>query len=322
VRALITGAGGFAGRHLVEHLGAAGDDLVGLIKPDTAAPGGLRAVFADILDTDRVAAVVRESAPEVIYHLAGLSEVGAQWGRRREYLETNFLGALGVLEGARALAPPPRVVLVGSASEYGPLAAGGAIPETAPLLPVDPYGVSKVAAEILGRQYALGEGVPVVLVRAFNHAGAGQAPGFVVADWAKGVAEIEAGLRPPVLEVGNLDAERDFSDVRDVVRAYRRLAEHGVPGEAYNVCSGIGRPLGELLERLRALARVPFEVKAGRRSRPVDVRSFVGSREKIRRDTGWEPAVTFAETLAWVLDDWRGRVSRRGPDRPELPHNV
>jgi GDP-4-dehydro-6-deoxy-D-mannose reductase len=310
VRAFVTGLAGFAGRHLVAELRSAGDEVSGLVKPGTETPPGVAAVEADILDAGAVERALAAARPDAVYHLAALSHVGESWQRKREFLETNFLGSLSVLEAALRLRPPPRLLLVGSAEEYGSAsAAAGPIPETAPLRPVTPYGVSKAAQELLGQQYALAHGLPVLLVRAFNHAGAGQEPTFVVSEWARAIAEIELGRRPPVLEVGDLEAVRDFTDVRDVVRLYRLLVEKGRVAEPYNACSGVGRSLAELLEGLRALARVRFEVKPRPGRRPSDVRAFVGSREKATRELGWEPAVPFEETLRSALDHWRARLA-------------
>jgi GDP-4-dehydro-6-deoxy-D-mannose reductase len=309
MRALITGVGGFAGRHLAAWLGERGDEVWGLCKPGTPCPAAVRCRESDIRDPDGVAEAVRQARPELIYHLAGLSHVGDSWSSGRDTLATNILGAVAVLEAARLAGTAPRVLLVGSAYQYGRFEGSGAIDESAPLRPVSPYGLSKVAQERLGRDYA-GEGLPVILVRAFNHAGPGQEPSFVISDWARRIAEMELGRRPPVLEVGNLDVERDFTDVRDVARAYRLLGERGRPGEAYNVCSGVGRRLRDVLDTMRKLGRVEFSVVETRPPRPGEVRAFVGCRDKIGRELGWEPTVSFGDTLLGALEHWRRALAR------------
>jgi len=312
VRALITGANGFAGRHLVGHLTDVGDEVVGLIRPGTTSPPGVRAVEVDIRETDAVARLVADVHPDVIYHLAALTHVGASWGQRRETLDVNVMGAFSVLEGARRCAAPPRVVLIGSSEVYG-RAAGPERPlvETEPVDPSTPYGVSKAAQELLGRQYARADGLRVVMVRAFNHTGPGQEASFVVPEWAKQIAAMEAKQLEPRLTVGNLDVSRDFSDVRDIVRLYRLLALKGQGGEVYNACSGVARSLAEILDRLRDHALVSFEVETDpERMRPVDRPVVVGSCEKAQRATGWRRQVPFERTVAAVLDDWRRRVRR------------
>ena len=264
MRALITGIGGFAGRHLARHLHACGDQVYGIVRPgQELALAHTKVLPADIRDAGAVIAASRAVEPHAIYHLAALTHVGESWERRRETLETNLLGTLSVLEAACKLTPRPRLLLIGSAEQYGYTGkAEIALEESTPLRPVTPYGVSKAAQELLGYQYFAADELPVILVRAFNHAGPGQDPAFVIPGWAKQIAEMERGLRPPVLEVGNLDSRRDFTDVRDIVRLYRLLIEHGRAGEAYNACSGVLRSLSEVIEGFRGMSSVAFEVHA------------------------------------------------------------
>ncbi|HTW98902.1 MAG TPA: GDP-mannose 4,6-dehydratase, partial [Acidimicrobiales bacterium] len=244
MRAFVTGAYGFVGGWLGRHLEACGDDLVTL------------AATTDIADAAAVEHELVEAAPQVVYHLAGLSHVGHSWDVPEETLQVNAVGTLHVLEAARACSPPPRVLLVSSAEVYGS-GDGSPLDEQAPLRPASPYAASKVAAEFLGLQAHLGRGLPVIRVRPFNHVGPGQAPFFVVAALAQRIAAAEAAGATGV-PVGDLTPARDFTDVRDVVRAYRLVARLGVPGEVYNVCSGSAVTIAEVAKLL--LASSPGEI--------------------------------------------------------------
>lgn len=300
MRAYVTGAAGFVGGFLLEHLRDAGDEVIGVDAE------------VDVLDGEAVRDSLTAAAPEVVFHLAGLAHVGRSWADPARTLSVNSLGTLSVLEAAAACSSPPRVIVVSSAEVYG--AAGRApVTEEAPLRPVSPYAASKVAAEFLGLQAFLGRGLPVIRVRPFNHVGPGQAPEFVVSALARRIVETEldaAGPRPGQVAVGNLAAERDFTDVRDVVVAYRLLAVHGVPGEVYNVASGTAVTVRSIAERLVALAERPLElVPDPDLMRPADVPVFIGDASKLRAATGWEPVVPIEKTLGDVLADWRRRLS-------------
>ena len=313
MRALITGAGGFVGRHLTAHLTAAGDEVWGVVAAadDTAATAAGRTLVADIRDAAALARAVAAASPEAIYHLAGISTVvTSSAAARGETLDVNVTGAGNVLEAALAMKRPARTLLVGSAEQYGRSArADRTLAEDDPLRPVSTYGLSKTAQELLGRHYAAELVLDVVLVRAFNHTGPGQSPAFVVPDWTRQVAEMEAGKREPRLVVGNLDVVKDFSDVRDIVRLYRRLVEDGIRGEVYNACSGVGRRLGEVVDVLKALARVEFTVAVDEaRVRNAEVTRVVGSPEKVRHQFDWRPQVAFRKTVRDVLEYWREQV--------------
>ncbi len=290
--AYITGGAGFVGHWLADHLLDSGDEVVAVdAEVDVTEPAAVRASMTKV-------------SPEVVYHLAGLAHVGRSWEDPALTFKVNALGTLNVLEAAAACLEPPRVVIVSSAEVYG--AAGGEpLTESAPLRPVSPYASSKVAAEFLGLQAFLGRGLPVVVVRPFNHVGPGQAPDFVVSALARRLVEAErAGVNK--VAVGNLEAVRDFTDVRDVVRAYRLLAVGGEPGEVYNVASGRGLKVGEVAERLIAIAGGPVElVRDESLYRPVDVPIFLGDASKLVAATGWSPAVPLEETLADVISFWR-----------------
>src|SRR3954464_10827684 len=303
MRALVTGGSGFVGRHLIEHLRASGDEVTGCDRADGSC---------DIADRASVAAVLGRVRPDVVYHLAGWSDVGSSWAAPVEVFRANAEGTLNVLL-ACADAHVDRVLAVSSADVYGIVREEGLpIPEDAPLRPVTPYAASKVAADYLALQAWLGTGLPVMRVRAFNHLGPGQMPKFLAPALADRIAgnERDGGTEVPV---GNLSARRDFTDVRDVVRAYRILAERGEPGEAYNVCSGIDVSIQELADQLLAMARHPMKLEhVSDLERPVDVPVLRGDASRLHAATGWAPTIPLDQTLADLLDDLRARVSSGG----------
>ncbi len=304
MRALVTGATGFVGPHLLAHLHACGDDVL--------TPGDQSSSF-DITDRSLVLEAFDAHRPEVVYHLAAWSEVGTSWQDPTRCLRVNVEGTANVLDAARA-SGVQRVLVVGSAEEYGKVAPGtDRLGEDTPLRPMTPYGVSKVAASYLALQAWLGGGLETVRVRAFSHTGAGQSDRFVVPALARRivVAEHEAVVHDAVgaITIGNRDPVRDLSDVRDVVRAYRLVVEHGRPGEVYNVCSGTGVTVGEIADRLAARANRPLEfVVDDALVRPVEVPYLVGDPSKIVAATGWAPEHTLDETLDRVLADARARA--------------
>lgn len=297
MRALVTGADGFVGPHLVEHLVAEGDEVV----PPPADP-------VDIRDADAVRGWFEDARPEVVYHLAGWADVGSSWQSPREVFDVNANGTQHVLLAAAA-AGARRVLLVSSADVYGIVPTEDLpVTEQHPLRPVSPYAVSKVAADYLGLQAWLGHGQEVVRARAFNHLGPGQSPRFVAPAIATRIAanERDGGDEVPV---GNLAARRDITDVRDVVRAYRLLVLDGEPGEAYNVCSGRDVSISELAELLLEHAERPMRLVVDPdRHRPVDVPVVRGDPAKLTGRTGWSPKIDLATTVADVLADARRRV--------------
>jgi len=324
VRLLVTGAGGFVGGHLVE--------LVRREAPDTSVHGvvlphgslawstskGARVVEADLDDPAAAAAVIEEVRPDGIVHLAGQSSVHQSWLDPGGTLRTNVLGIVHLLDAARRAALRPAVLVVGSAEEYGPVSeAELPIRETAPLRPASPYAVSKVAQGALALLYGPAGGMRIVLTRTFHHTGPGRGEAFAESSFARQIAEIEHGLRPPVIEVGNLDAVRDFTDVRDVVRAYLLLLEKGEPGRAYNVCSGRGRRIRDVLDLLLASSSAKVEVRIDKeRLRPADVPAQVGDPSRLRAATAWEPRIPLEGTLADLLADWRSRVAGTAARKP------
>ena len=302
MRALVTGSSGFVGRHLVAHLEAAGDDVTGCD----------RAEGVDITDPGSLYPHVAAAQPDVVYHLAGFADVGASWTDPAAAFRVNGEGTLHVLAAARA-AGTERVLVVGSADVYGTVTdADLPLTEDQPLRPTSPYAASKVAADFLALQAFLGHGQATVRIRAFNHLGPGQTPRFVAAAIAERVARNERTGAAEV-GVGNVTPRRDFTDVRDVVRAYRLAAVGGVAGEAYHVCSGHDIAVRELAERLIALADRPMRLVADPElQRPVDIPVLRGSAEKLRAATGWVPEIPLERTLSDLLDDARRRVSAEG----------
>ena len=298
MRALITGGGGFVGHHLGELLRAAGDQVVSVdLEVDVADPGAIRAAVA-------------EARPEAIYHLAALTHVGESWDFPAEVLRVNVLGTASVLAAARAEREPPVVLVVSSAEVYGSVAPDELpIDETMPLRPLSPYAASKAAAEQLALQAWRGYGQPVIVVRPFNHIGPGQAPTFAVSALAKRIVEAQRSGSSTVA-AGTLTARRDFTDVRDVVRAYRSLVVEGTTGEIYNVCSGHDIAVSEVAYRLCALAGADVElVDDPTLVRSVDLPVLRGDYGRLAADTGWKPEIPFDDTLADVLEFWRGQVS-------------
>jgi GDP-4-dehydro-6-deoxy-D-mannose reductase len=311
MRVLITGATGFVGGHLAEHLVASGDLVVGLSASGRWPPGleplgrSVRLERCDLTEIgqDDLADLVRRKQPEAIYHLAAQANPQASLADPRGTWALNLGGTLNLLEAVKASGTQPRVVLVGSGVCYGnPAPEHLPVTESCPLRPNNPYAASKGAADLLGIQHFLAHGTNVVMVRPFNHAGPRQSDAYVLSSLARQVAEVEAGRKPRV-EVGNLDVVRDFTDVRDIVRAYRLLAERGVAGEIYNLGTGRDDSLRRMLEMLRALARVSIEVYIDpERVRPVDQPLLLADASKLRSATAWEPQYSIEQTLADMLE--------------------
>lgn len=300
MRALITGASGFVGRHLRDHLAEHGDDVVTADRAPHQSD-----IALDITDHDATEALVAEVKPEVVYHLAGWSDVGGSWAEPVAALRANAEGTLNVLEASRR-ASVGRVLVISSADVYGIVAADELpITEDHPLRPVSPYAASKAAADFLALQAHLGHGQDVIRVRAFNHLGPGQSDRFVASALASRIAanEREGGDEVPV---GNLAARRDFTDVRDVARAYRLVVEHGRAGEVYNVCSGTSVAVQQLADLLLALADRPMRLVVDQeRYRPVDVPVVMGDPGRLHAATGWEPLIPLDTTVADLLAYWR-----------------
>jgi GDP-4-dehydro-6-deoxy-D-mannose reductase len=293
-RALVTGGAGFAGQHLLELL------------PGATAPSREE---LELLDADALRTAVRESAPDVIWHLAALASVGRSWEAPAETIAENVAMTVNLLEAVRTEAPEATVVLIGTGEVYGP-PARLPVDEDAPLRPQNPYAVSKAACDLLGGQYADATGLRVVRLRPFNHAGPGQSDDYVVGTLTRQVAEAEAaGREEAVVRTGNADSARDFSDVRDVARAY--LAAAGLDPGVYNVASGRAVTVRELIDLVRAAARIPVRHEVDpARVRAHDVPEVRGSAERLRAATGWTPEIPLDQTVADALDGWRQALSR------------
>lgn len=314
VRVLITGAGGFAGSHLAERLVQLTDwDIWGVVHRSrwrvAHLEGRLRLISCDLTDPDAARAMLSEVRPNLIVHLAAQSRVGLSWEDPWGTYHTNLRAQLSLLEAVvRSNIRVDRILIVTSNEVYG-RPEYLPIDEAHPLQPISPYGVSKAAQDLMAQQYVLSHDLPIVRVRPFNHIGPRQDLGFVCADFASQVARIERGLQPPVIRVGNLEARRDFTDVRDVVAAYHRLLTDGKVGSVYNVGSGESHSVAEILEILLEASRVAIRVEVDpRRLRPTEVPEVVCNARRLRDETGWTPQIPFRRAVLDVLEDWRRRV--------------
>jgi len=313
LQALITGAGGFVGGHLCEYLLRRTDwDVIGTVFDQETEPSDprLHLLPLDLRERDAVHSLVTDAQPDYIFHLAAQSSVPAAFADPWDTLENNIQSELNLLEAARASGHEVRFLVVGSNEEYG-APRPDELPQTeqSPLRPTNPYAVSKIAQDFLGLQYHLAYRMAVVRVRPFNHTGPGQSPRFVVPAFASQIARIEAGFQEPIMRVGNLSTSRDFTDVRDIVRAYHLAVTKGQPGQVYNLASGEAHSIQGVLETLLSLAQVDIRVERDPdRYRPVDVPVVYGSAEKFHGRTGWTPQIRFEETLRDTLAYWREHV--------------
>ncbi len=305
MRALVTGSRGFVGTHLVSHLNACADDVIEADRVIGSPP---------VEDASAISELIAEIKPDVVYHLAGQSDVAASWG---DPMGTFLVNANGTLHIVRACidAGVDRLLSVTSSDIYGMVGPGELpITEHAPLRPVNPYAASKAAAEMVCIQGFLGHGLGVIRARAFNHLGPGQSERFLAPALAARIARNELSGNAAV-PVGNLSARRDFTDVRDVVKAYRLLAREGEPGEAYNVCSGRDVAVSEIAQTLLDLAKIPMTLEQDDRLfRPVDLPVQRGDNAKLRAATGWTPEIALADTLADTLEDARSRQTDQTGD--------
>src|SRR5262245_16437842 len=317
MRVLITGITGFVGSHMAEYALNRGAEVFGPSRWRSKTEnvdhlrGRITLIESDLRDFSSVRALMEEVNPTWVVHLAAQSYVGTSWQAPAETLTTNILSQVHLLEAIRALRITPRFLCAGSSEEYGMVYEDEVpIRETNPLRPLSPYAVSKVTQDVMGYQYFRSYGLPIVRARAFNHEGPRRGDVFVTSNFAKQVAEIEAGLREPVVYVGDLKPRRDFSDVRDIVRGYWLLLERGEPGEVYNLCSGRSWSIQEVLDFLLDRSKVKgIEVKVEPgRLRPSDVMILEGDPSKIEKATGWRVAIPFERTLEELLDYWRERV--------------
>lgn len=292
---VVTGALGFAGSHLVDRLNGRGGSI----------PWDLPSV--DILDRGQVRRALAQVRPSRIYHLAGAARVDASWANVVPHLRTNVLGTHHILDAVRELRLPCRIVVVTSGMIYTP--SDGPLTEESPIGPASPYAVSKVAQDDLSRVASEADGLDVVIARPFNHIGPRQTPHFVVASFARQIAMIEAGRCEPVLQVGNLSAARDLTDVRDVAAAYEAIMDRGVSGRAYNISSGRSVFVRDVLDQLLQLSTRRVDVQVDERKlRPSDTPIVLGDSTRLQQDVGWAPQFPLTRTLADTLDWWREQV--------------
>lgn len=328
MKALITGITGFAGSHLAEYLLADHPDveifgtyrwrsrMENLEHLGKLLGNKVRLVECELRDPSSVRWALDQSRPDVIFHLAAQSFVPSSWTGPSDTINSNITGQVNLFEAIRDLGLDPVVQIACSSEEYGMVLPDEVpIKETNPLRPLSPYAVSKVGQDLLGYQYFKSYGLKAVRTRGFNHTGPRRGDVFVTSNFARQVARIELGLNDPVIRVGNLDAVRDFTDVRDMVRGYWLAVTKARPGEVYNIATGDGLTIRELLDRLVAMAEVEVRVETDPdRLRPSDVEILIGDSSKFRADTGWEPQIPFEQTLRDTLDYWREREARRQRD--------
>ena len=312
-RALITGIAGFAGSHLAELLLEDGVEVCGLVFPGEPTrnidpiKSHLKLSTCDIRDAEAVGKAIEQAKPDEIYHLAAITFIPESIDDPRLTFETNLYGTMNVLEAVKKAAGVARVLYVGSADEYG-LVGSEELPigEQTPLRPLNPYSVSKASAGMLAFQYAVSGALHVVRVRPFNHTGPRQSPRFVCSDFARQVVEIEKGVSGPEVSVGSLRPLRDFTDVRDVVRAYRDVLEKGESGEVYNICSGRAVSVGDILDMLLSVSGQEIEVvERSDRLRETDVDEIRGDFSKIEEAVGWKPSIPLDSTLENMIEYWR-----------------
>ena len=315
-RALITGITGFAGSHLAELFLSKEYEVYGIERPRskdeniTHIRDKLKLFEADIRDFSSMQNLIKSVEPQYIFHLAAQSFVKLSFSAPGETLMTNITGNLNILEAVRQLNIDPIIQIAGSSEEYG-LVKEDEVPikETNPLRPLSPYGVSKVAQDRLAIQYNKSYGIKTVVTRAFNHTGPRRGEVFATSNFAKQIAEIEKGKKEPIIYVGNLEAKRDFSDVRDVVKAYLLAVEKCDYGEVYNICSGKTWKISEMLDILLKMSEKKIEIRQdASRLRPSDVPILLGDCTKFKEKTGWQPKIPFETTMKDLLDYWRKKV--------------
>lgn len=309
---LVTGATGFAGTHLIELLLErhpvvhAWSNPGGRPAPSDRARVQWRAV--NLLDAGVVASAIADARPSAVYHVGGVADVAASWARPARALAVNTLGTCHVLDAVQQTGLDCPVLVTGSALVYRP--SSDPLSEDSAIGPTSPYGLSKLAQEMMAVR---GGGRPALVARPFNHAGPGQSDAYVTSSIARQIAEAEAGLAAPILRVGNMQSRRDITDVRDTVRAYVALVERGQPGRPYNVCCGRAYLVEDLLDMLRARARITVTVEQDPgRMRPSDNPVVLGDRSRIRSETGWAPRIPMEQTLDDLLAYWRTRVAAPG----------
>lgn len=319
MKSLIIGGAGFVGRYLAGHLLTLGHEVaITKIPSEHTAADGVSVYDLDIRDQDAVSEVLKNVRPDMVFHLAAQSSVAVSWKHPQLTADINVKGILNVLDGLRRYGGNPRVLLVGSGEEYGyVLPEETPVRETNPVRPGNIYAATKACQNMVGRIYAQAYDMDLVMVRPFNHIGPNQSPVFVTADFCKQVAEIEAGKREAVIRVGNLNVRRDFTDVRDVVRAYALLVRKGQAGETYNVGSGQAVKIGDILRTIldQSTASIRVEVDS-EKLRPADVPVMEADISKVQRLTGWKPQISLEQTIEDMLGYWR-KMAANGTDESD-----
>lgn len=315
-KALITGIAGFVGSHLAELLLDKGFEVYGLSRPRTKTDHiehiikRLNLEDADLLDTHSMYTMISRIRPDYIFHLAAQSFVPTSWVSPSVTLEVNIVGSANLFEAVRMAGIDPVIQIACSSEEYG-LVHKDEVPikETNPLRPLSPYAVSKVAMDYLGYQYYESYKVRIIRTRGFNHTGPRRGDTFAESNFAKQIAMIEKGRQDPVISVGNLEAMRDYTDVRDMVRGYLLAVEKCDPGDVYNICTGHAIQIGALLQQLLSYSKIKVEIKPdAARMRPSDVPILIGDNSKFVAKTGWQAEIPFEKTMGDLLDYWRARV--------------
>lgn len=313
--ALVTGAAGFAGHHLIQELERETEwRILGVARKQYSVHGQTRIITADLRSADLVDRVIQRYKPDYIFHLAAQSYVPQAFAQPAETIANNVTSQINLLEACRNAQIEPMILIVGSSEEYGQASpCEMPLSEDQPFRPGNPYAVSKIAQDMLGYQYALSYGMNIVRVRPFNHFGPGQSDRFVLANFSRQVAEAEASLIEPTVLTGNTDVVRDFTDVRDIVRGYRFALEMGKPGEVYNLSSDTGQRVQSLLDTLISMSAIPLETRVDpSRFRVSDTPVVVGDSSKFRRDSGWSPSRDIETSLADTLQYWRSVINSPG----------
>ncbi len=309
-KALVIGAAGFVGKYLIRHLTELGYEVSATKLPHERIDGVSAKIHdLDILSKENITELLFMLRPDEIYHLAAQSSVSVAWGNPQMTIDVNIKGAVNLMDALRELFYKPRVLVVGSGEEYGHIRPGCTpIGEDTILRPGNIYAATKACQNMFGKIYADAYDLELVMVRAFNHIGPGQSPIFVVSDFCRQVAEIEAGKKDPVMYVGNLSARRDFTDVRDVVKAYALIAQHGIKGETYNVGSGHAYAIREILDLIISKSSKEIRVETDpAKIRPVDVPVIEADITKLQESTGWKPEISLEQTIEEVLTEWRAK---------------
>lgn len=313
MRAFITGISGFVGLHLARYLAKEGLEVYGIAEGESSNPflgldlvGRVFFYVCDIRDSERLGQILRDVEPDQIFHLAGVGFLPEAEIEVQRTFQINLLGTLSLYEAVRRVGARAKILFVGSAQEYGLSFNDGPVTEEYHLMPIDPYSASKASADLLSFQYCYGFGLPIIRVRPFNHTGPGQSDRFVCSNFAKQIVEIELGEREPILYVGNLEARRDFLDVRDVAHAYRLALQEGKVGEVYNICSGRSVTIREVLNLLLSYTGKTIRVvEDPARRRDLEIAAMVGECEKFKVISGWRNTIPLEQTLMDLLYYWR-----------------